>query len=272
MPKRTIKWTEEKIARFYGEGRGSGELANYKPWLTIQDVRSSGRAHRLQGWKTNREHHLRSDLERDYFYLLDWTDSVIDIREQYPLDREKTLQIAEKKQVNHSTDPTTKTPIVFTTDFFITIRRSNTIHYIARTTQPSAKLNDKRVIEKFEIERQYWADAGVDWGIVTELDFPKETSDNIAWVHRSYYLEENEMNLAVVLYDFLENSSMTILKACNSFDEQYSCEQGTALSLLKYLIARKYVQIQMDKPVNLRYPTSELFFLLSREQKERLAT
>jgi len=40
MDKRTNKWTEEKIARYHAEGRGSGELSNYKPWLTIQDFPS----------------------------------------------------------------------------------------------------------------------------------------------------------------------------------------------------------------------------------------
>lgn len=29
MSKRTNGWTEEKIARYYVEGRGKGELANY---------------------------------------------------------------------------------------------------------------------------------------------------------------------------------------------------------------------------------------------------
>ena len=179
MAKRTNRWTEDKIVRYYVEGRGNGELSNYKPWLTIQDVPSTGRVHRLKGWKTNRIHHLLSDLERDYFYLLDWTEDVIDIREQYPLDREKTVQIAEKKQINHPVDSTTRTPIVCTTDFLVTIRKGKEILHIARTIKPHEKLNDKRVIEKFEIERQYWADSNVDWGIVTELDLPKETCKNI---------------------------------------------------------------------------------------------
>ena len=38
MAKRETGWTEKKIARYYKEGRGSGELGQYKPWLTIQDV------------------------------------------------------------------------------------------------------------------------------------------------------------------------------------------------------------------------------------------
>ncbi|OAH57955.1 transposase [Domibacillus aminovorans] len=142
MSKRTNGWKEEKIARYYAEGRGKGELASYKPWLTIQNVPSSGRVHRFKGWKTNRIYHFLSDLERDYCYLLDWSEDVIDIREQFPLDQEKTIQIAEDKQINHSVDPTTRTPIVMTTDFLMTVRRDNEIKYLARTVKPSGELND----------------------------------------------------------------------------------------------------------------------------------
>lgn len=42
MPKRQTGWTEAKISRYIKEGRGQGELASYKPWLTIQDVPSHG--------------------------------------------------------------------------------------------------------------------------------------------------------------------------------------------------------------------------------------
>lgn len=43
MPKRQTGWTEAKISRYLKEGRGQGELALYKPWLTVQDVPSMGR-------------------------------------------------------------------------------------------------------------------------------------------------------------------------------------------------------------------------------------
>lgn len=272
MSKRANRWTEDKIARYYAEGRGSGELLNYKPWLNVQNVPSAGRVHRLKGWKTNRIHHLLSDLERDYFYLLDWADDVIDIREQFPLDREKTIQIAEKKQIDHPTDSVTQTPIVCTTDFLITIRKGNAILHVARTIKPSEKLNDKRVIEKFEIERQYWADAGVDWGIVTELDLPKEICKNIGWCHRSYHSEEDDVNLAFTLYEYIKNDSKPILEMLSSFDKQYAYESGMALYLFKYLIAHKYIGIEMDKPLNLRVPVSQLTFSLPHKHKGRLAT
>jgi hypothetical protein len=271
MSKRTNGWTEEKIARYYAEGRGKGDLVNYKPWLTIQNVPSSGRVHRFKGWKTNRVHHFLSDLERDYCFLLDWAEDVIDIREQFPLDREKTIQIAEDKQINHSVDSTTRTPIVMTTDFLITIRRGNEIKNLARTVKPSGELNDKRVIAKFETERQYWLDLGVDWGIVTEIDLPQEMCKNIGWVHSSFDLEASYDDLSILVYEYLINSSTSIVKTLNTIDKEYSYEQGTSLSIFKQLIAHKKILISMDKPLNLQIMASELTFRHQTTRKEGLA-
>lgn len=96
---------KKKTPRYYKEGRGQGELGNYKPWLTIQDVPSSGRSHRDIGWKTKREHHLLSDIEYNYFCLLDWSDNVIDIREQFPINREIITKIAEDINITHPSEP-----------------------------------------------------------------------------------------------------------------------------------------------------------------------
>jgi hypothetical protein len=58
MAKRDTSWTMAKYKRFLSENRGAGQLASYKPWLSIQDFPSKGRVSRIKGWKTNRIHHL----------------------------------------------------------------------------------------------------------------------------------------------------------------------------------------------------------------------
>lgn len=45
------------------EGCGQGFGANYKSWITIRDVSSDGRSHRIYGHKSQRTYHLLSDLE-----------------------------------------------------------------------------------------------------------------------------------------------------------------------------------------------------------------
>ncbi|MFF3102614.1 TnsA endonuclease N-terminal domain-containing protein [Viridibacillus arvi] len=253
MAKRKNEWTEEKIARYIKEGRGSGELSAYKPWLTNQDFASSGRTHRLKGWKTNRMHQLFSDIERNYFYLLEWTNQVIDIREQFPLNREKTIKISEMKNIAHSIDNKTKTPIVMTTDFLITVRNQTGLKYIARTIKPSEQLNNPRVVEKLEIEKEYWIRENVDWGIVTERDIPSIMWKNIEMIHRHYRVSDVDKTLTEMLYKELEQKKDgVLLSILNTFDDIYNLESGTALRLFKYLVARRYIDVGIQKKLDFR--------------------
>lgn len=98
-------------------GRGQGELADYKPWIKISDISSSGRSHRVFGHKTKRTHHLLSDLELATFLVLEWSPTVLDIREQFPLNYDDTLKIAEDKQIKH---PSFRGDMnIMTSDFYV---------------------------------------------------------------------------------------------------------------------------------------------------------
>nr|WP_175476278.1 transposase [Evansella caseinilytica] len=65
---------EVEIEQWIKQGRGTGIGVDYKPWLKIQDVSSKGRSTRLKGIKTNRQHEFLSDLERNNFYLTEYSD------------------------------------------------------------------------------------------------------------------------------------------------------------------------------------------------------
>jgi hypothetical protein len=142
MAKRRYSFDEDTHARFLKEGRGQGTGGDYKPWLTIQDVPSLGRTGRPTGWKTGRLHQLLSDGESSVFYLLDWDDQVLDIREQFPLDRNKTQQIASEMGVPHPVDVKTKVDIVMTTDFLVDIHTSQGRKILALAVKMSADLDD----------------------------------------------------------------------------------------------------------------------------------
>ena len=63
---------ELKNKRWIKEGRGAGRNSAYKPWITVRDLPSEGRSHRIFGHKSQRTHHLVSDLELAVFLLLEW--------------------------------------------------------------------------------------------------------------------------------------------------------------------------------------------------------
>ena len=60
MAKPRTKWSESTYERYLKEGRGQGEGADYKPWLTIHSFASKGTVSRIPGRKTGRIHHLLS--------------------------------------------------------------------------------------------------------------------------------------------------------------------------------------------------------------------
>src|SRR5688572_18752699 len=78
-----------------------GEGLEYLPWYTIRDVPSQGRCWRVLGWKHGRIHHLLSDGEYHAFLCFEKANPIIEIREQFRLKREITIEIAAKLGIKH---------------------------------------------------------------------------------------------------------------------------------------------------------------------------
>ncbi|WP_259699728.1 TnsA endonuclease N-terminal domain-containing protein [Pseudomonas protegens] len=179
--------TQSDIDRHIEKGFGQGSQELYVPWLRVQDVPSRGRSRKVHGVKVDRLHHLLSDLEYGYLLVAEFSPEVLDIREQFPLLPVPTLQsIAHALSIRYPVYLGTKVPFVMTTDFLLTITQpdgstrlaARTIKY-TESLKPSKGL--ERTLEKFQIERAYWADRGVDWNIVTEKDLPTPLIQNLDW-------------------------------------------------------------------------------------------
>ncbi|WP_057439787.1 TnsA endonuclease N-terminal domain-containing protein [Pseudomonas amygdali] len=190
-----------------GFGQGSQEL--YVPWLRVQDVPSHGRSRKVHGVKVDRLHHLLSDLEYGYLLVAEFSPEVLDIREQFPLLPVPTLQsIAHALSIRYPVYPGTKVPFVMTTDFLLTIKQpdgstrlaARTIKY-TESLKPSKGL--ERTLEKFQIERAYWTDRGVDWNIVTEKDLPAPLIQNLDWLRKSATLQRH-LQQRPLIESFLE--------------------------------------------------------------------
>ena len=240
MAKRNLTWNENKLRRFLEEGRGQGIGKDYKPWLTIQDFPSMGRVSRIYSNKTQRIHQFFSDNETRMFYLLNWEDAVIDIREHYPL-LDIGQVIEDKRGLN--------------LDKF----------YIARSVKSSVELEKKHIIEKFELERRYWESKGIDWGIVTQKDIPVLKAKNIEWVYSA--LEDSEergidnntkVDLSQELSHILMDSSDTVRRITSNLDDEFQLEKGTGLYLFKYLIATKKIKVDMEKKIDINVSADKI--------------
>ena len=142
---------------------GTGEGANYKPFITTSEFNSIGTTTVIRDWKTGRGVHCLSQGEMYWYYLLRWDDNNIDIREQYPLNREETLAIADKLGVKHPGN----NDYIMTTDFLVT-KSDNTFHaYSIKTSGDS--LND-RDLEILCIEKMYWKSKNIKYSLLFKTD------------------------------------------------------------------------------------------------------
>lgn len=260
MAKRNRTITKEKLDRWIKQGRGNGEGVAYKPWLFIQDVASRGRCHRIKGWKHGRVHHLLSNLESYVFYIYDWSQRVIEIKEQFPLlPLEETLSIADEIGVPHPSDPATKRPAVMSTDFILKVSRGLSLDYFARQVKYEASLSGYRTQEKLEIERRYWLNRNIDYGIITERDIHMPLVRNIQWIHSRYYLSDlfplsaqRVREIAGNLSDMVLHDNAPLTKLTSACDSHFGLRGGDSLKVVRHLIAIRYWQVDMSKPIKPR--------------------
>lgn len=264
MAKRKRATTKKQTEKRHKQCRGQGTFDKYQPWLRIQDVGSTGLSTRIFGWKTKRIHHFLSKLELSYFYLLEWSKEVIDIREQFPLDLAETKAIAQELCIKHPTDPRTQESVVMTTDFLITIKKPLGSREIARTIKYAKDLSNKRVLEKFEIERIYWQNRNLSWSVVTEKDIDSIAVENIKWLHACRNKESfpfkttpELLKKAFQIMTHFFTDEPVILKATRFCDSELNIPSGTSLTIFRHLLANHRWKIDMSKPLN---PRSKFYF------------
>lgn len=231
------------------QGRGQGYLQEYKPWLTVFDVPSSGRSHRVWCNTAGRVAHLLSDLELAYLLVLDWSEHVTDIREQFPLDITATKEIARIHGVRH---PNIRgEDIVMSSDFLASTAKPH-MPLFAVQVKPSSELTKIRVREKLAIEEQYWLSLGIPFQLVTEKALSKNMLYNIRWCFPCIRLQfPEEVNLKIVDFwrsEMRLHDGKKLVEMTTVVDANYRNELGIALGQIKYLIAKRVLTFDMSKP------------------------
>ena len=252
MPTSKRAWNEKVYHMLLAEGRGRGEFDGYLPWITVMDFASRGRSTRVEGIKSGRTHHFLSWNETAFFYLLDSSSRVIDIREQYALLRlEETLRIAEKAGIRHPRDSKSHFPYVLTTDFYII----TTEGAMARSIKEKKELDKPRVREKLELERRYWLERGIDWKVVTEDQIDYRKAENIRWIRRGRLLESlvpdpEERRMATEYFlQVYENTTLPISIIAAMVEEAFGYSSGTGIVVFQFLALSQQVKIDLSEKV-----------------------
>lgn len=222
--------------------------------LKVTTFSSKGRATRIHSYKTNRIHHLQSDNQLRFFLILEWSDKVKDTQENVELkDLEATIDNTENLRLDKFTNKENQLYQLHT-NFLIAITRNNVDEQIAISVKSLSELERKTVVEKMELERRYWKSKGISFHVITEKEISKQFVENIKWVREALIDKsiENKEELKEKLYYFLqEYKEKRIMDALNNFDEKEKLKAGTALFILRYLIAVKEVEINMKEKLDL---------------------
>ena len=227
----TIEDYERSLKNRYGLGNKS----NYKPWLRAQDVPSSGNRLKIEGLKTRRTHHFLSRIEAELFYLLEFSDAVTDIREQFPLfPIDVAMRIASNLGIDYPKNPTSGTPNVMTTDFLVTLEINGEANYEAISVKPEKALDNERVLEKLEIERVWWELLGVPFKLYLRNDLTKIQSENIAWA-RSILKSGScfEKDIIRNALRALKTGKHMITQICEEFAQVNQTSKESAYELLR---------------------------------------
>lgn len=267
--------SKQDIERHIANGFGSGAGIGYAPWLRVQDVPSMGRSHKIPGVKVDRIHHLLSDLERAYLLVCEFSEDVVDIREQYPLlPVESTQAIAKAIGVRYPRYKSTTLPLVMTTDFLLTVRQPNgDFKSVARTIKYQQDLNhdSPRTLEKLEVERRFWISQGVDWAIVTEEMFTPDLIKNLGLIRRYAQLPRAliSSSLHADFLDLLESSKpypWATSECLRRIATRLGIPYSDARDIFFNLIWRKVIQFDLSNaPLHLKSPLPDFKIVYSSD-------
>lgn len=193
-----------------------------------------------------------SSIESEHFYLAEFSNSVIDIREQFPLlPLNYTQKVAKTLGVEHPKYPKTKEPIVMTTDQLPTIQTPQGISFHAVSVKPEEDSYDLRVLEKLDIERVCWELLGVKFSYFTGNEITRIQSSNLHWAtspfrENSAIFSREQVDCAL---STMRVGQIFIEELCNQLISMNVTSNDDALLLVRFLIANKFIVVDLSNNI-----------------------
>lgn len=254
MGKKRTSNTYKTVARKIALGYGRGEGLSYKPFFSGHEFASTGRYIRMVGRTVPRMYCFMSGLEADAFVFYDCKPDVSDVLEQYYLSLEETLEIADLLHVRHPFSGKYYHPV--TTDLLI--RKGDV--WIARAIKTSRSLEDRRTLEKLEIERVYFERRNIEWKITTEKELNRDLTQNLNWL---WYGESPEavvpdpeklLEAESVFQQWYEEDLLPFPALLDGITALFHLPPGGGISVFKSLLRKGIIQIDLAKPLNMLNP------------------
>ena len=250
-------WTEELVQRRLNERRGQGEGDDFTPWQFVQEFSSRGVQSRIPPLTLKRTVHTFSYIERALFLFVEFWLRPWLYREQFAMDREITMGAAAALGIRYPRYPISKAFVVMTLDAVVSHRDNAGRPVVAAyDCKPARFLTHRRTLEKLALHKAYCAHMGWPHHLITERSLPRELVRNLDWL-RSGPERADEIETVAGLFTtlplfmlqdlFNRHPVQTIRGYCKGFDHKHWLPRGTGLRILKVLIWRRELTVDMTK-------------------------
>jgi len=237
----------------------------YNPIVTVWSSPKGNRRHILKGVKSGREHHLLSDGEyREGIYRESLPQTKI-YYEQCPLwDVERAIRIAHDMGIKYPVDEDGEAYIL-STDFLcedINLKTGE-ITKVARSYKPIDSLSIEtkhpvsvtRTFQKIELEYRYYAEIGVKFELITDLDISKACARHLKWARKpAFFTHEFIQHEEAFLYSFLNNwqrDPLSILEAnIARTNENLHISYSDAFCLFQWCLWSHKLPVDLEQRIN----------------------
>lgn len=205
------------------------EEYGYKPWNTIRQSHTYGQGQEILNRLDDRTIHLYSRGERQLFVLIEAMPNVIDIKEQFPLPLNETLNLASELNIRHPgayKERFENDGIIpaktMTSDLVATFRQPDneekTIVYSFKYQRSLDYLANprtaKRAWDKLKLEREFWERQGVEWVLMTEQCYSPTYIYNLEFLKECFEYPE--------LLDVSDEFYQLFIKSFRQYEDKYA--------------------------------------------------
>jgi hypothetical protein len=248
-----VRELEEKLRR------DDDPTAGYTPHLRAVHSSSRGYTQRVPGVVTSRVQDLLSRHEFHVYLLFDWrNDQFVNIREQFSLPLQLTLEIARREKIRHPWNHLEKRPAIMSVDFLLTKRGGGWMAVDFKEKKDAAR---KRTKEKLRLAERTLAKIGVPHFVMTEDDIPTTVIRNYRWlrIHQLPFdpppLAESEINLVEPpLRQLLSDGRTSIFDAVLQVSQRFGLDASKLARTCYWLVANRRWRVNLREPVGPDYP------------------
>lgn len=285
MARRGVRFTEKKIAQRIRAGYGRGTGSSYHGWFTIRDFSTKGIATRFASIELNRVLLFLSNIELSSF-LVAARQGLVDFWEQYPMEREETVEIARSLGVKHPVYFGSNRPVVMTLDGVASfVRPTGELYREVLDCKPRFRLGDPRTLEKLAIHEEYARRHGWTYRRFTEHSAPPMVIYNLTWFRMGQVwpgdltpVHDGLEQWALRLHRAMQDDQggplwrLTVRDYCQRFDVANAIQLGCAQRCLQLLLLHRLVDFDLtvDHLVILRGPMAKLRILPTPDLGVRL--